>query len=218
VAGKNLRLLDGRPLLGYALDCAAQTPEVGHVAVSTDSEEIRAVAAELGFPTPYLRPLELATDAAAKIDAIRHVTAWTAETLGFEADLVVDLDVGVPLRLPEDVSGAIASLERDATLDALVTVYPAERSPYFNMVEAKGDGSFVLVKRPPEPVLRRQDAPPVFSITPAVFAWRRHSMHVRHLFEGRWGIHPMPIERGIDIDTEHELKLVQYLVAERSSR
>jgi CMP-N,N'-diacetyllegionaminic acid synthase len=60
--------------------------------------------------------------------------------------------------------------------------------------------------------VRRQDAPAVYSLTPAVFGWKRDKMHLTHVYEGRWGIVEMPAERSIDIDTEFEFQLVDRLM------
>ena len=57
------------------------------------------------------------------------------------------------------------------------------------------------------------DAPTVYSVTPAVFGWKRDQMHITHLYEGRWGIVEMPAERSIAIDTDHEFQMVARLMA-----
>ncbi len=67
------------------------------------------------------------------------------------------------MRSADDITASVERLEK-GDVDAVVTVYPAERNPYFNMVEFDGD-AVRLVKRPTPPVVRRQDAPAVYSIT-----------------------------------------------------
>jgi CMP-N,N'-diacetyllegionaminic acid synthase len=213
VKGKNVRVLHGKPLVQYTIECARQSARIDRFVVSTDSDEIADVVRGLGYDVPYKRPAELASDTAAKIDAIRHVTEFVERTEGFFPDIVVDLDIGVPLRTAEDVDRAVDALWSDEAMDAIVTVYPAERSPYFNMVEQQPGGYYAVVRRVTPPLVRRQDAPTVYSITPAVFGWRRDRMHVTHLYEGRWGVLEMPIERSIDIDTEFEFRVIDSLMA-----
>lgn len=211
VPGKNTRLLDGKPLIGYTIECARGCVDIGHLVVSTDSDEIALVAEMFGVRVSFRRPAEFAGDTAAKIHAIRHATEFVERTENFHPDIVVDLDIGVPLRTPEDVSACIRVFADRPDADAVVTVYEAERNPYFNMVEIV-DGFACLVKTPRSPVVRRQDAPQVYSITPSVFAWRRSAMQITHLFEGRWAVCPVPRERAIDIDTELEFRFVEYLM------
>jgi len=212
VRGKNVRVLHGKPLVQYTLECVERCTKVDRFVVSTDSDEIAAVVRGLGYEVPYKRPAELASDAAAKIDAIRHVTEFVEKTDGFFPDIVVDLDIGVPMRNPSDVDRAIGALWQDDAMEAVVKAYRSESNPYFNLVGQQPDGYYAVVRRmTPHPV-RRQDAPAVYSLTPAVFGWKRDKMHLTHVYEGRWGIVEMPAERSIDIDTEFEFQLVDRLM------
>jgi N-acylneuraminate cytidylyltransferase/CMP-N,N'-diacetyllegionaminic acid synthase len=213
VRGKNVRALHGKPLLQYTIECVQRSARVGRFVFSTDSDEIAEVVRGLGYEVPYTRPAHLASDTAAKIDAIRDVTEFVERTDGFFPDIVVDLDIGVPLRDPSDVDRAIDALWQDDAMEAIVTVYRSERNPYFNMVEQQPDGYYGVVRKTAAPLVRRQDAPAVYSVTPAVFAWKRDKMHVTHLYEGRWGVVEVPVERSIDIDTEFEFQLVEHLMA-----
>lgn len=217
IRGKNIKVLLGKPLIGYAIDCARRSPSIGHLVISTDSDEIAAVAESFGVPVPFRRPPETATDTAAKILAIRHATEYVERNEGFRPDIVVDLDIGVPLRVPEDVESCIRLLVDHSDLDGAVTVYEAERSPYFNMVEFEGH-RVRLVKQPPTPLVRRQDAPPVFSVSPSVFAYRRSGLdEIVHLYAGRWGAHVVPRERSIDIDHELDFMLVELMLNRRAA-
>lgn len=217
VPGKNIRPLRGKPLLAYAIECARACPTVGHIIVSTDNDEIAAVAEAWGQPVPFRRPAEMALDISAKIQAIRHATQYVEEHENYHADVIVDLDVCVPLRSPEDITACVNVLVADPELDAAVTVYEAERSPYFNMVEFEG-ARVRLVKQSPTPLVRRQDAPLVYSLSPSVFAFRRNRlMSVTHLYAGRWGACILPRERAIDIDHEVEFQFVEFLLQRQSS-
>jgi CMP-N-acetylneuraminic acid synthetase len=211
VRGKNARFVGGRPLIAYTIEAARSCPAVGHIVVSTDSEEIAVLAEECGIRVPFRRPAELASDTAAKIGAIRHATEYVERHDHFYPDIVVDLDVGTPLRVPADITVCIERF-RANDVDAVVTVYEAERNPYFNMVEFEAD-YVKLVKRPERMIVRRQDAPLVYSVTPSVFAFKRDRlMEVTHLFEGKWGACIVPRERAIDIDEELDLKFVEFLM------
>jgi CMP-N-acetylneuraminic acid synthetase len=218
IVGKNIRPLLAKPLLAYTIECAQACTMVDHIVVSTDSDEIAAVAEKCGICVPFRRPPELASDDSAKIHAIRHATQFVEEHENHFPDVVVDLDVGVPLRVPEDITACIDVLLGYPNLDAAVTVYEAERSPYFNMVEFEGE-RVRLVKRAPKQLVRRQDAPPVYSVSPSVFAFRRHRlMFVTHLYEGCWGGCIVPRERAIDIDHEIDFQFVEFLLKRRHDR
>ena len=215
IPDKNIRELGGRPLIAYTVECARRCPDVGHMVVSTDSDEIAAVAEGLGVPVPFRRPAELASDEAAKIGAIRHATGYVEEHEGFFPDIVVDLDVSVPLRSPEDVTTCVELLASRPELDAAVTVYEAERNPYYTMVEFE-EARIRLVKEPPKGIVRRQDAPAVFGVSGSVFAYRRKSLEkVTHLFSGAWGGCIVPRERAIEVDNELDLQFVEFLLSRK---
>lgn len=216
VPGKNLARLNGRTLLEWAIECARRTPAVGSIVVSTDSDEIAAEAERCGVRVPFRRPEELASDRAPKVGAIRHATEWVEASQGFIPDIVVDLDVGVPLRSPDDVGSCILALVDDPALDAAVTVYEAERNPYFNMVQVEKGRRIRLVCPPVgNELVRRQDAPEVFSVSPSVFAFRRAALgRIVHLAHGEWGFVRIPRERAMDIDTPLDFRLVSCLAAD----
>src|SRR5258708_27726001 len=104
------------------------------------------------------RRAELATDEAGKLPAIRHAVLSAEAALGRRFDIVVDLDCTSPLRLPEDISGAVDLLVASGA-GCVVTGTPARKSPYFNMVEVDGAGGVAVSKPLNPPPVRRQDAP-----------------------------------------------------------
>src|SRR5689334_12205555 len=139
VPRKNLRLLDGEPLLVHAIRCARACPSLRRVVVSTDDEEMAEVARRHGAEVPFLRPAALAQDDTPKWPVFRHLVESWEDRTGEAVQALVDLDTGVPLRQPSDVEGCVRQLlAREA--DVVVTAYEAERNPYFNMVEIEESG------------------------------------------------------------------------------
>lgn len=213
VPGKNLRALRGRPLIAWAIECARASRSVDDIVVSTDSDEIARAAEACGVEVPFRRPREMATAEAGKLPAIRHAAAQVEARRGQRSAVVVDLDVTAPLRAPEDVDACVRRL-RGADLDAVVSVYAPDRNPYFNMVELNAEGLAQPVKRPKAPLLRRQDAPEVWSISGAVFAFRRDFLDATsYVYDGRVGVVELPRSRAIDVDVEDDFQLLEVLAA-----
>jgi CMP-N-acetylneuraminic acid synthetase len=216
VPGKNIRPLLGKPLIAYTIETALACPTVGHIVVSTDSDEIAAVAEKYGAKVFFRRPAEMASDSAPKILAIRHATAYVESYQGFNPDIVVDLGVDVPLRVPEDITACVNVLQTQKFLDAAVVVYEADRNPYYTMVEF--DGGQIRLVKPGLHLVARQDAPLVYSVSGSVFAWRRNALpSVTHLYEGKWGACIVPAERAIDIDREIDFQFVEFLMTKRQA-
>lgn len=209
VPRKNVRDLHGKPLIGWTIEKALATPSIDAVYVSTDDDEIARVAESFGAIVPYIRPAELATSAAAKIPVIQHLVE-KVESLGVQVDRIVDLDPTSPLRTIEDIENAIALLDDDT--DAVITAYPSDKNPYFNMVERK-DGDFVgLVV--PSGAVSRQSAPKVYAMNASIYVWHRATL-TKGLWGGRTKLYEMPHERSVDIDAEIDFKLVELLMKER---
>lgn len=208
VPRKNLRMLCGKPLIVHTIEQALACKSIDQTYVSTDDLEISEVARQAGARIPFLRPAELATDTAGKLPAIRHLAE---HILSNERpfDLLVDLDPTSPLREIGDIQACIDAVKLG--VDNVITAYPSEKSPYFNMVERNEQGWARLSKSlEPSPV-RRQDAPPVFSMNASIYVWRRETLG-RGLFEGHTYLHIMPRERSIDIDSEIDFMFVEKLM------
>ncbi len=216
VPGKNAREIRGESLISRAIRCAKACDLVDRVIVSTDDEQIAEMAKAAGGDAPFLRPKELAADDTPKIATIRHAVEWVDTHYDFSPDIVVDIDIGVPTREPEDIARCVRRIW-DGGFDAALTVYESERNPYFNMVELSGDRATLVIQPdgPDRGITARQQAPRVFSASPSVFAWRRDSLWITHLFEGNWGAVVVPRERAVDIDSELDFELASLLITKQ---
>ena len=209
--GKNIRPLDGKPLIVHTIEHALQSPGVEHVFVSTDDKIIAAVARAAGALVPFMRPAELATSTAAKLPVIQHLVAGV-EALGIQVERVLDLDPTSPLRELSDVQACFDLLTLETGV--VITGYPAEKNPYFNMVELNTHGQAGLCKAPIGCVSSRQHAPAVYAMNASIYVWWCHTLD-----KGIWGnvvrLHIMPRERSIDVDTLIDFQLVELLIAQR---
>jgi CMP-N,N'-diacetyllegionaminic acid synthase len=208
VPGKNIRFLQGKPLIAHTIEQALSIKSIDAVYVSTDSPEIAEVARQYGALVPYLRPAELATSNAAKVPVIQHLCDWVSCNAG-GFDRVVDLDPTSPLRTIEDIEACLSLL--DEGTDAVITAFESEKNPYFNMVEQKPDGNIGLVCQPAGMVVARQQAPHVYSMNASIYVWHRHTLS-KGLWSGRLKLHVMPRERSIDIDSPLDFAIVEMLM------
>ena len=211
VPGKNTRPLLGKPLMLWTIEQALAAPSIDAVYVSTDSEQMAALAVTAGASVLGLRPPELAGDRVSKVDVIQDLVARVVAS-GVEVDTVVDLDATSPLREIADIESAIALLDEDC--DVVITGCPADKNPYFNMVEERPDGTVGLVKPPARGVTSRQSAPPVYAMNASIYVWRLASLALG-LWEGRPRLYVMPPERSVDVDTPLDWELVQILMRRR---
>ncbi|NQX55252.1 acylneuraminate cytidylyltransferase family protein [Pedobacter panaciterrae] len=173
IPGKNIKLLNGIPLIAYTIQIAKRFAEkhTAVIGISTDDLEIKRVAEESGISTDYLRPVHLATDRAGKIDTIVDVMHYYETKFDKTFDYVLDLDVTSPLRTLEDLEHAFEQLKLDTQAMNLFSVNHAARNPYFNMVEKKDSGYYGLVKNE-EVVLSRQTAPQVYDLNASFYFYK----------------------------------------------
>ena len=212
---KNLRLLAGKPLLGYAIETARASSLIDRVMVSTDDQEIADTARAYGAEVPFIRPPELATAEAPELLAWRHalVPLGELEPDAPSPDAFVSVPATAPLRAVEDVDECIREL-RDTDADIVMTVAESSRSPYFNMVALDERGyAQVVMETNERRITRRQDAPRTYDITTVAYAMRpAYVLSAEGLFDGKVRTVLVPPERALDIDTELDLRIAGLLI------
>lgn len=176
IPGKNIKPLNGQPLIGYSIAVAKEFQSVFEgtdIMLSTDSEEIIRVAGVCGLKSDYKRPEYLANDTVGKIDAIKDLVLYSESKQGQTYDYILDLDVTSPLRNLQDLKIAFDILRSDENAINLFSVSEAGRSPYFNMVEQKENGYYAQVKMPDNNVFTRQSAPQVYDLNASFYFYKR---------------------------------------------
>ena len=211
VANKNLRLINNKPLIVYSIEQAIATKLFDQIVVSSDSKEIREVALANGATFCVDRPAELATDTAPKLPAIKHCVENAEKKFG-QFEVIIDLDATAPLRESSDIIGALELLQ-SAQADNVITGTPAHRSPYFNLVETDANGVVSLSKPPANVVARRQDSPQCFDMNASIYVWRRQALFANeNLFTGNTRLFVMPRERSLDIDSQADFEMVEWMM------
>lgn len=214
VSRKNIREVNGRPLIAHAIDQAKNAESVDRAIVSTDSPKIKQVAREFGGDAPFTRPEELATDTATISGTITHALDW-ADNQGQEYDIVCALQTTSPLRTPSDIDSTISRLIATDS-ESCISVSKYDASPLWAVTT--GDNGYLEeffekgALWADEP-MRSQDLPELFHPNGSVFAsttaaWRKHeSFYTPKTVE-----YKMPPERSLDIDEPWELELVRSIM------
>lgn len=208
--GKNIRDLLGRPAIAWTIDAALEAAVFARVIVTTDSEEIAAVARAGGAEVPFLRAATLADDvtpvSAATADALDRVDA--AGTFDFVAQLMANC----PLRTAADIRNSHRQfVESDADAQLSVTRF-GWQNPWWSFTR---DAAFALQPVFPDRVTARsQDLPELFCPTGAVWWARAAVLRTERTFHvaGRTGWE-IPWQRAVDIDTEDDWRMAEQLLA-----
>lgn len=220
VKGKNIRPLAGKPLIVHTIEQVLAWGGHDRFLVSTDSEEIAAVARQHGAEVPFLRPAEFATDTAGKIEVLRHALIEAERIYSTRFDVLFDLDATSPIRRAGDMDG-ILERSRATGADCVFSVTKARKNPYFNMVEENPDGTVSLCKPLPGALKRRQDAPRVFDVNASMYVYRRDFLLDRAtvtVLSGRAAAYEMDELSAYDIDEELDFRIVEMIMGESKRR
>ena len=128
---KNIKILNGKPLLAYSISAALDSKMFEEVMVSTDSEVYAEIAREYGAKVPFLRTKELSGDSAGSWDVVKQVlTKYRDEGMLF--DTICLLQPTSPLRTKEDIFDAYKFMN-NINADALTSVCEVDHSPLWTM-------------------------------------------------------------------------------------
>lgn len=212
VKNKNIRPLLSKPLIAYTIEQAKNSQLFKHVVVSTDSDAIADVAVKYGAEVFFKREAHLSSDEAGKLDVIRDAFMRSEKFFNTKFDYLVDLDATSPLRNISDIKESLAQFVNNDN-DNLITAAPARRSPYFNLVEIAENGKVILSKKPEKPILSRQTSPKCFDMNASIYIWKRKIiLEEKALFLEKTGLFVMPEERSLDIDSELDFEIVEFLM------
>lgn len=216
--GKNLRLLDGRPLVTWPILAALGASMVNRVIVSTDDEAIAEVARAAGADVPFMRPSSLSGDHASSMDVVTHAL----EILASEGELfnyVVLLEPTSPLTESSDIDKALSRLKFNSGIaDAIVGVSRVESMhPEYNVrVNEKGLLSPYLAADFSS-LRRRQDIEPLYFLEGSLYisyveAFKRH----KTFYHDRTIGYEVPRWKSIEVDELFDFVMVEAVLKYRN--
>lgn len=214
---KNIKPLGGRPLIAYSIEVARDAARafgwpMENIMVSTDSEEIAAVAESEGCPVPYRRPDHLATDTSGSREMMLDAMEW-ATARGLRYNCILLLQPTSPFRTVEDIEKCMQLFEKENP-DMVVSVKETSANPYYNCFEADPATGALHMSKGDGLLTRRQDAPKAWEFNGAVYVISPDSL--RRLPMGRFPRRlpvEMPAERSVDLDTRLDWAVAEALIA-----
>jgi CMP-N-acetylneuraminic acid synthetase len=209
---KNIKMLNGKPLIAWSIEHAKSVKRVDRVIVSTDSEKIARIAREYGAEVPFMRPADLATDNSPEWLSWQHGLKYLENTDGCLPDLMLSIPTTAPLRNVNDIDKVIDEYKKSDT-DIVIVVTESHRNPFFNIVKEGVDGYINLLGSGDEVISRRQDCPKTYDITTIAYAARpSFVLNKNSIFEGRVRQVIVPKERSIDIDTLLDFEIAEHMI------
>ena len=222
VKDKNIRIMNGKPMLAYSIEQALQSKKIERVIVSTDSPVYRDIALQYGAEVPFLRPAEISGDTSLDIEVFKHALRWLQENESYQADICVHLRPTHPVRSVQDIDQMVSLLEEHPEWDAVRSVSPAAQTPYKMWLFPESDSG---VMKPlttcdvPEAYnAPRQKLPQVYMQNACIDVMRASTVLEKHSMTGdRIAGYKMPYD--FDIDTEEDfLRAERFMLLEQAIR
>lgn len=221
IPGKNIKLLNGKPLIQYTIEAAKKSKKLDRIILSTDSEDIAQVARRCGCQVPFLRPEELSRDNSAHLDCVIHALDALKEQDGYDPDYVLLLQPTSPFRTYTDIDNAISMAETTGC-DSVVGV--CEESLHISkMFFVTSDKTLLPYAENTEgsTYVRRQDLATTYAENGAVYLQRANSLrfpptnmpNAGSLSSSSAKALIMPKERSLDIDDMFDFHLAELLCA-----
>lgn len=210
VKGKNIRMVDGMPLIAYAINTAIESKKLSRFIVNTDSDEIEQVARE--YKADVFRRLpELGSDSASIVPVILE-TLEALEKDGEVYDILILLQITSPIRTGKNVDDIIEMFEQDPSLSGVISVVPMHDVHPARMYRLD-DSNLMLPLNPEWETARRQDIPPVYYRNGCIYAIRTDLLKLNKTLmpEGKKG-YVMPVEWLANIDDERDLIITEALI------
>ena len=213
---KNIKLLNGKPLLAYTVEAARESGLFDEIMVSTDSREYADIAKQWGANVPFLRSDELSNDTASSWDVVKEVINKYMN-LGTEFDTVALLQPTSPLRTSNDIIEGY-NVMRVKEANFVVGVCEMDHSPLWanTLPEDLSMENFI---RPEVVKMPRQSIPTYYRINGALYIVKvDHLIRTPDIYGDRSFASVMNKENSIDIDDQMDFTIAEVLISERSRK
>jgi N-acylneuraminate cytidylyltransferase/CMP-N,N'-diacetyllegionaminic acid synthase len=203
--GKNIKFLNGKPLIVHTIEAASKTKAISEVIVSTDDVEIAEVAKKAGASIPFMRPPELALDNSLAIDAYLYTVDKLERDRNIKINEIVVLLPTSPLRTPVDIEQAVALFERKDA-DSVIS-YVEEDHPIAWHKKIAADQRIILDEAP---IQNRQQYDKTYYPNGSIYIFKSAVLRAGKYFTEKSYAYLMPKERSIDIDTAFDFDLATF--------
>jgi hypothetical protein len=208
---KNIKYIFGKPLFKHTVDQAIKSKIFDNIIISSDYKNLHKYIKFSKNLIFLKRDKKLSNDRVGKLDVIKNAARHAEKIQKKKFDIFFDMDVTSPVRTIDDIKNALSYFIR-GKYDNLITATLSKKNPYFNMVEIikKKVG---LSKKKKQNLLRRQDAPKVYSMNASMYIWKRNFFFKnKNIIGKKTGLYPMTSISSYDIDNELDFEINKLII------
>lgn len=208
---KNIRILDGQPLIAYTIHAALESGCFDRVCVSTDDEEIAEISRAHGAEIPFVRDASLADD----VSPVSQVIIDALQRIGGQTNVVAQLMPNCPFRNSDDIAGGFEAFNRGTAGTQLSVTSYGWLYPWW--AHRQGDDGALVPLFPKALVTRSQDLERLLCPTGAIW-WAKTDVLLKHgtFYAPGYSGFEIPWDRALDIDDEDDWKMAEALIQLKS--
>ena len=218
VKKKNIKMINGYPLIFYTINEALKSKYLSRYLVSTDDQETQKIASKYGAEAPFLRPKELSTDQSSSVSSLQHAVKWAENDEGLKYDLIIELMCTNPLKTTYDIDACIEKLIK-TNADSVIAVHQLE-DHHPARIKKIIDDKIVNFCVDEEKESRRQDLmPKAYIRSGSIYALKRDHLMLENSRYGSKNSRPyiLPVDRAINIDSKIDFFLAKKLIKKMGS-
>lgn len=209
---KNIKILNGKPLMSWSIETALKCNYIDEVMVSTDSEEYAKIARRFGANVPFIRPAKYATDTASRKDLIKHTIDFYKKE-GRKFDYIVFLEPTSPLRVLDDLKKSIEQLLNDKNgAESIVGICKLENThPEFVVELDNGFLDFSYSKQPSK-ILRRQDLNTLYFFEGSLYISETNAYLEKEFYHSKTLGYIVPRWKSLEIDEIEDFVMIESIM------
>lgn len=212
LTNKNIRKLDGKPLIAWSIETAQGCKYIDEIMVTTDSEEYAAIARDYGANVPFIRPEKYATDEASRSEVIANVINFYKEN-GHEFDYIILLEPTSPLRSKDDLNCAIEKLINNKSgAESIVSVCKLEGLHPEFVIKLENDFLKFLDPNQQSKVLRRQDLETFYFYEGSLYISTVDAYLEKEFYHSKTLGYVVPRWKSIEIDEIEDLVMAEAII------
>lgn len=204
---KNIKELNGKPLMAYTIEAAIKSKIFDSIILSTNSEEYAEIGRSYGAEIPFIRSSSLSKDNTSTIDVITNVLE-TLESVGKKYDYFILLQPTSPLRSEKNILESIEILF-DKNANSVISICELDHPSNIN-IKIKEDNTLDFEE---SNNIRRQAMKKEYRINGAIYICEiKYFMKYKNFYKEKAYPYIMDKESSIDIDYIYDFKYAEYLI------
>jgi len=211
---KNIRKLNGIPLIGYLITAALNSKLLDKLIVSSDHEDIIRVSREFGAEVPFVRPESISSDCPSEL-VTQHAVSYMEKKFERKVDIAVTFQPTTPFCLPEDIDSVIQILMNNERLGSVFSASPISERPEWMFKSDDGCNAVPIGDTVfSGDVGVSQNLEKIYYPNGGIYATlRKNLFNENAIICQNTGIHVMPFERSVDIDEMIDFHYAEFLLS-----